>query len=99
MNFTYILLSLKMNSVYGLLSNEALHALPKVVGPAYLPLYPGCVYAALPATNDELVSEINSIHVSIILLILQGFTITHYKSRPDYLIYHCHEYHVLDLKV
>ena len=50
-----------MNSVYGLLSTEAIHSLPKVVGQAYLPLYPGCVYAALPATNEKLVSEVRNI--------------------------------------
>ena len=50
---------LKMNSVYGLLSTEAIHALPKVVGHAYFPFYPGCIYAAVPATNGQLVSQKN----------------------------------------
>ena len=51
-----------MNSIYGLLSTEVIHSLPKILGPAYLPLYPGYVYAALPATNEKLVSEIRSAH-------------------------------------
>ena len=94
---TFSLLFLKMNSVYGLLSTEAIHTLPKVVGQAYFPFYPGCIYAALPATNGQQVSEIRYFHH--ILILFQGFTITYYNSRPDNLIYHINEYHVFDLKV
>ena len=61
-NNLLLILFLQMNSVYGLLSTEVIHSLPKVLGPAYLPLYPGYVYAALPATNEKLVSEIRSAH-------------------------------------
>ena len=44
-----------MNSIYGLISTDTIYSLPKQVGPAYLPYYPGCVYAALQSTSDELV--------------------------------------------
>ena len=90
-----------MNSVYGLLSTETINSLPKVIGSAYLPFYSGCVYAALPLASDGLVSFIKD---SLVLLfsfcfVFQGFTITHYNSRPDHLNYYIHEYHVFDLKV
>ena len=32
-------------------------------------------------------------------LLFQGFTVTYYNARPDFLVYHTHEYHVFDLKV
>ena len=87
----------KVNSIYGLLSTKVIHSLPKVVGPAYLPYYPGCVYVGLPAVNDELVWEIIIVH--FVETLLQGFTVTYYKSRPDHLVYHSNEHHVFDLKV
>ena len=45
-----------MNSVYGILSTEPINLLPDLVGPAYLPYFPGCVYAALPSSNDSKVN-------------------------------------------
>ena len=47
-----------MDSVYGLISTDVIYDLPKSLGPAYLPFYPGCVYAALPSSSDKLVSNI-----------------------------------------
>ena len=42
------------------MSTEPMYELPKVVGPAYLPLYPGYLYAAVPSTSNELVSKLDT---------------------------------------
>ena len=49
------LYSLQMNSAYGLISTKPICSLPNIVGSAYLPYHPGCIYAALPVVSDRLV--------------------------------------------
>ena len=87
-----------MNSVYGIISTEPIYSLPELVGPAYLPYFPGCVYAALPSSSDSKV-KISFQLMKISRLLSQGFTFTFFESRPVDLIYHNYELHVFDLKV
>ena len=88
-----------MQSVYGLLSTEPICSLPKVIGQAYMPYYPGYVYAAVSSNaNWKMVSKIYQIECGS-MYFLQGFIVTYCNSRPKNLVFHNHEFHVFDLKV
>ena len=55
------------------------------------------MYAAFPAISAKLVM----IFIVNFMLILfsKASTVTEFDSRPDYLLEHIHEFHLIDLKV
>ena len=88
----------QLASCYGLLSTESISS-PLPSGEwMNVYFYPGFRYVAFPARSSEDVR----MHLYESLkqyCILQVATVTFYVSRPEFLVYHEHIFHVMDLKV
>ena len=63
------------------------------------PFYPGHIYAALKPLETDKVNINNCFLQLFTILVFQMSTVTVYTARPKELIYHDHEYQVMDFKV
>ena len=65
-----------------------------------LPYFAGCKYAAYSAENSEEVRKLDvPLNHKNHLLCYKVGTVTWYQSRPEFLVYHIHSFHVLEMKV
>ena len=93
-----ILIHFQNNSCYGLLDVNYIVSPIKTGQWVDIYYYPGYTYAAYRATENCQVRKVNPSNSSY-LFTFQVPSVTIYDTRPMHLIYHSHEFHVMDLKV